>query len=479
MAITEFNLGGAPEMTGLNGVYRGQQQPELLGLKSLSLNLENFWIGFDTRIRPSMVRIYFDPFTEGLHQTDNYDFIGLIQIGRITYQKIPINPAIFGMGLNHLNHYNYTNANDPFNENIWVDMMDVVEMRKMKLANNGTLFPFFPYNGYLRNNAYTPNQFFTHPMPNGSLTSIPAQEGAGVSLCASLFDAIDFDLDVPPATEITKMLRRMITNRITPIKEAIFNHTEVLRNGPLSLALTLLEIEDLELIDDIQVAGPHLIITLKDIEAESPTFIAFFDQSKETSSTSTMLIFLANSDELEQLRFAALTGLFDRISKYFASKGILGGAGFPNQNRPTLSRGNKGLNPFPFVFNDNQNHEIAFTYDTITIGVRNNKIEFCFGCLKWEVSRVFDRDTLEFGALKIEKPALHNDKSETFNLLLKGVLEHMESHFIFKALTRYDSAISSKVTIATTNPYFYEDTKELIYPNNPAYGDGTQTWNKD
>jgi hypothetical protein len=474
MALSGIKVDGNPPMAGVNGVFQGQTSPELLGLDSLSLKVGNFFVGFDTRIKPAIARIFFDPNPFG--NTEPYDTIGLINVGQITYQGVPISPDTYGMNLGHLTPYNFSNSSDVRKKHHWVDMIDVTTLRKKALERGGVSFyPLFPYNGYLRNINYTPQDFYTHPMPNGSLTSIPPQQVTRASLCASLFDAIDFDLDLPPENRITAMVKRMAKNVETPFKSATYSQDTVLGTGPLNLAITLLEITDPTTIEDVQVAGPFMIITMTDVEAEGPIFIAFFDGAQATETTSTMVIYLVDEDELEQQRFAALTNTFENIKNRFEADGILGGAGLPTASPPRVGKGNKGLNPFPFFFTKDTNPEIAFTYNTVAIGIEDNHIVTCFDCLKWTVSRIFDRSTLEFGPLLISKPVLNKAASRSFTDLLADRIED-DRYFIFPVIDQWTDALRGISSSGYTNPYFYEDNKGLITPASQAIGDGSTTW---
>jgi len=462
MALTPVSLGGDPEMMGLNGIYNGQTQPELLGMRSLSGQSGPFFWGFDRRIRPTMVRIFFDPTVAGLTSGDQYDTIGLIQVGRITYQNVPISPQTYGMNLEHLSPYNYSNIFDNRDEHHWADMIDVGTLKGKVNEYGESRYPLFAFNGYHRNINYTLANFYGHPMPNGSLTSSPASSITNASLCASLYDAIDFDLDVPPAAVITAMVNSLQKKAGSLYQTQTYSHAQVSEQGPLKLAIDLLEITDLGTIADIQIAGPHMIIEMADIEAEGPIFVAFFDKNNETTDTSTLKIYLVDMDELEQLRFAMLTQTFENVKEQFSGRGIFMGSGvlgdgFPIDRPISTGKGNKGLGSFPFFFQKKVNPEIAFTYNTVAVGIRNGKIVACFNCLAWRVSRVFQEEELEFDALQIDQPKLDPDVSGRYDNYLKGKSKE-DKRFMYPVINQYQKALRESVSSDNANPYFYENT---------------------
>jgi hypothetical protein len=277
-----------------------------------------------------------------------------------------------------------------------------------------------------------------------------------------LYDAIDFDLDVPPAAVITAMINSLQKKAGTLYQTKTYSHAQVLEQGPLKLAIDLLEITDMETIADIQVAGPHMIIEMADIEAEGPTFIAFFDKDAETTETSTLKIYLADMDELEQLRFAMLTQTFENVKEQFSGRssfmgsGVLG-SGFPIDRPVSSGKGNKGLGGFPFFFKDKADPEIAFTYSTVAVGIKSGKIEACFNCLEWKVRRIFRQDELEFDTLQIATPKLNTSVSISYDNYLKGKSKEDE-RFMYPVINQYQKALRESDSGVNANPYFYENT---------------------
>lgn len=473
MALTLVEFGDAPKMAGLTGVFRGQTTTEYLGLKSLSLRIgPSFYIGFDTRFRPAMVRVFFDPSQSEFASTLPWQAIGFVQIGQITYQGIPISPLTYGQGFDYLTPYTYNSLFQQQFANYWTDMMDL-----SKVKDKNVTFPLFAYNGLLRNPNYLPAQFFTHPMPNGSLASNPPQDGANISLCASLYAPINLDLDSPSESAITQQVQQMIDRGADPVASQAYTHDEVLANGPLSLALQLLQVDDPADIESIQVVGPHMLIAFTDIEAEGPMYTAFFDKNAETPTHSTLKVFFLNREEFEEQRFADLTRTFENIKQVLMVQGALGAKGIPIDRLKTSGRGKSGLHPFPFAFSGDTDPEMAFTYRTIAVGINQNEIQHCFGGIEWRVSRVFDRGELEFGPLRIEKPKVIISPAITFNSF-KAKEREADSNFIAPLLATFTQSHQKFNFYSPSNPVQFENTSDVASPTSPGYGDSSTDWIK-
>lgn len=473
MALTLVEFGDAPKMAGLTGVFRGQTATEYLGLKSLSLQIgPSFYIGFDTRFRPAMVRVFFDPSQSEFASKLPWQAIGFVQIGQITYQGIPISPWTYGQGLDYLTPYVYNHFLQPQFANYWIDMMDLSKVKGKNLA-----FPLFAYNGLIRNPDYPAAQFFTHPMPNGSLTSNPAQSGENISLCASLYSPIDLDFDSPSESTITQQVQQMINRGVVPTASQAYTHEQVISEGPLNLALQLLQVDDPTDVESIQVVGPHMLISFTDIEAEGPMYTAFFDQKAETSTHSTLKVFLLNREAFEELRFEALTRTFANIKQALLIQGLTGTKGIPVDRTRTRGKGRPGLHPFPFVFSGDTNPEMAFTYRTIAVGINQGEIQHCFGGIEWRVSRVFDRGELEFGPLRIEKPKVIISPAITFNSFKAREIE-ADPSFITPLLTTFTQARQGYDFYSPSTPVQFENASTIASPTSRGYGDSSVDWIK-
>ncbi|MEO9030554.1 MAG: hypothetical protein ABI413_17240 [Ktedonobacteraceae bacterium] len=473
MALTLVEFGNTPKMAGLTGVFQGQTAPEYLGLKSLSVQAgPSFFIGFDTRFRPAMVRVFFDPSQSLFASEFPWQTIGFVQIGQITYQGIPISPLTYGQGLDYLTPYVYNNFLQQQFAHYWIDMMD---LGKVKAKNVD--FPLFAYNGLLRNPDYPASQFFVHPMPNGSLTSNPAQSGANISLCASLYTPINLDLDSPSESVITQQVQQMISRGVVPMASQAYTHEQVISNGPLGLAIQLLQVDDPTDIESVQIVGPYMLIAFTDVEAEGPLYTAFFDKRDETQTHSTLKVFLLNKEEFEERRFAALTTTFENIKQALIVQGLTGTKGIPVDRTRTQGRGRSGLRPFPFVFSGDTNPEVAFTYRTIAVGIKQNEIQHCFGGLEWRVSRVFDRGELEFGPLRIEKPKAIISPAITFNSF-KAKETTTDSNFIAPLLATFTASHQKFNFYSPSDLVQFENTGDVASPTSPGYGDSSTDWIK-
>lgn len=460
-----------PPVASLNGVYQGQTDPVYLGLNGLSTQIGNFYIGFDNYLKPAMVRVFYDPIALQKHLVNSY--VGLVQFGQITYQGVPITPTTYGMGLDFLQPYTTsTLSNQAQNIYGWVNMLDATRAKNAQIG-----FPFFAFNAFLRNPTLKISDFFIYPQPNGCLVATPpvAQPPPNTSLCASLFDAIDLDLDSPPEAEITAYLKTMAKRGVEPDKSQIYTRSQVQNGSALDFALAMLEITDFDTVDTVEVVGPYILITMDDVEDEGPMFVAYYDANQATSNSETMVIYELNLDEMEELRFATVSQTFANIQAELIANGWLPKTGFPrNRPRDAKGKGGAGLNPFPFFFPDFVNEdeeendddygpEIAFNYRVIAFafpGEGNPLPAYALGGFSWSVGRAFSPAALEFGPLRIYEPReLDFSDIPTLNAgLIARHLESQQQSLMYRALRQFQTAVQNPNPTDQSVPTFFEDT---------------------
>jgi hypothetical protein len=469
-----------PPITGLNGVYQGQQQPVLLGLQGLTLKLDAFYIGFDPRLKPAMVRIFLDPTL--INPPDaNPRVLGLMQMGQITYQGAPITPATYGMGLEYLENYVAPPSDElSANRYWWADMLDATRARQANLTT-----PMFEWNGYLRNPSYQITDFLQYPKPNGVITSLPppVDPAPNDALCASLVDAIDLDLDSAPEAAILRYLNKLIERKVNPAKSGIYTREQVTTGSALEFALNLLEVTDMTTVEGVEVIGPFILITMVDIEAEGPLFIAFYNATQQTPTTETLVVYELNMDEFEELRFAALTTTFNNIRDSLIVDGILLDEGFPEGHPSSAGgRGGSGLNPFPFFFtgysteNEDETNgpEIAFNYKTLALSFTQDGQFFCHGGIKWQVSRIFNPATLEFGPLRFVKPTLCTIPDIfRFNFAFNGF--RPETSQLFRVFKQFQTSASTPPSALSSSPAFFENVTDTT-TTSQGFGDWSRDW---
>lgn len=473
MALQPFSNNG---YAYLDNVYQGQQQSEYVGMSGLSTQVGPFYIGFDSRLKPAMSRIFFDPTLVTPIPTRSAQFIGLMQIGQITYQGIPIPPSVYGMGLDYLDSYIPPTDHPMFNSMRWAAMMTPAEATHLDL-------PLFQWNGWLRNPSYTAEDFFNYPMPNGSFTTLPlnVQGPNGTSFTSSLTDAIDLDIDSPPLAVITTYIQNLIGRGAQPIASGTYTQQQVLAQTPLGLAFQLLLISDYNTVESVEVNGPYMLITMVDVEGDGPMYAAFFDSRGE------LVIYEIDLEEFEELRFDALTNTFYRIQQYLLQTNQIPKRGFPAD--PPLFRagkGGNGLNPFPFMFQgfqynpmiddeDEFGPEIAFNYRTFAIGATADISEVvCYGGVGWRVSRIFDPSVLEFGDVRFSEPYEIKFDTTMLNYVLKGQAEPIWSDE-YQIMAHFRQIVKAPPVTGSTNPTLFENTSNTT-GSPQGYNPGSQNW---
>lgn len=460
----------------INNVYQGQQQPEYLGMRGLSKQVGPFYIGFDSRLKPAMSRIFFDPALVRPIQTRSPQFIGLMQIGQITYQGVAIPPSVYGMGLGYLDNYIPAPRFPMVGTLQWADMMTPADATRLDL-------PLFQWNGFLRNPNYSTSDFFNYPMPNGSLTIIPpaSQPADGTSFTSSLADAVNLDIDSPPLEIIRAYIVNMIRRGAQPIAAETFTPEQVIAETPLGLAFQMLQISDYSIVETVEVNGPYILITLVDIEGDGPMYAAFFNNPNQ------LVIYEIDLEEFEELRFDALTNTFYNIQQYLLRTNSLLKHGFPAD--PPLQRqgkGGNGLKPFPFMFQGFQHRpilddedefgpEIAFNYRTFAIGATADLREVvCYGGVGWRVSRIFDPSVLEFGDVHFSEPNGIEFSAAILNDVLRGEAGAFLSED-YQIMAHFRNVVKAPPITSPTNPTLFENTASVT-GSPQGYNPGSQNW---
>jgi len=473
-----------PNYAYLNGVYQGQQQPEILGIAGLTEQIGPFFIGFDTDLKPAMARIFFDPSQIQPVDMGKPQTIGLMQIGQITYQGIPIPPYVYRMGMQYLQNYVPPLPLEIRDPNYWADMMTPADAA-------GLPWPMFQWNGLLRNRQYTLDSFFSYPMPNGSFANIPPNFSGPerTSFASSLFDAVNLDMDSPPATVILQYITDMVQRGVEPTASLAVTQEMVLSATALGLAFQMLGIDDAELIESVEVNDPYMLITMVDIEGDGPMYAAFFDWilTEAGDRVEALVIYELDLEEFEELRFTALTETFYNIQQYLLRSGAIPKRGFPADPPPRSSRqgkGGDGLNPFPFVFQgfqydpeildeDEIGPQVSFNYETYAMGFTDEKLH-CYGAIGWRASRIFDPSVLEFGDLRLHRPQGLGRQGDVLNQAINGQTYPSES-IPYQVIRTFRNLVQAQSISGGTNPTFFENTS-LMTRSPQGYSTGSQNW---
>jgi hypothetical protein len=478
------------QLIGLTGAYQGGENDLVfLGLNGLCKQVGPHFIGFDDRIKPTMVRIFFDPAQSDLAKRSAYSSIGYVQLGEITFNGVPIMPWAYGQEYVRLGSYMYL-----FNNNLkWIDTVDIERARRHQVRQ-----PFFAYNGYYRNETYQNQDFFYHPMPSGSLTgsltgSLPVMgDGRRPSLCASLYDPINLDIDGPPANDIIDLMRSYLERGIDPLKSVRVSTNDVVQRGLLNLAKESLNSPEYQIDDDIssiQVIGPLLLIQLLGPEGEEVLFCAFYDLGGHTSDSELMKIYYISLKELREIYLTSMADMFQRIKEDLQKRNIMplqGGPIEPAINPQKRGRG-AGLNGSPFHFKDGKNPVIGFDYLTLAFGEIGEGLQ-CFGGVKWRVSREFDLQNLCYKSIEIYEPEEVTPTNVASIVGGRGINKRSRSDELLYIDPIKDllQVFYSKISSQTRQDFDSDDLwcgstgDKLLQPGfKPGFGDHPTQWAKE
>lgn len=197
MALVPTPFPSNNDFYGLTGVYNGQAQDKLvfLGHKDQIRTFDGqygdkLYFGVDNRMRPSAIRMFYDPPT-GVNP-DSY--FGFFHIGSFSMQQNSVDPSVYSQQLIYRDKYV---VNSLFGR-YWLDMINPLTILNSDLFKaDHYRVPFFAFNGLLANKHLKIGDFCLHPQPNGSLYCGNLTGNNNASLCASMTMPLGIDLEGP------------------------------------------------------------------------------------------------------------------------------------------------------------------------------------------------------------------------------------------------------------------------------------------
>lgn len=443
-----------PTKMGLAGVFNGQTGLEFLGLTGLTKQLGySFYIGFDTRVKPATVRVFFDPSRAFLAAPD-WDYISIIQLGQILFQGVPIEPEVYGADLAALQSYTFRHPFSAANLE-WTDMMDVTQAKRFNITE-----PFFPFNNLLVNSTLQEADLFIYPKLNGTLTRLPFPTTPNAALCASLISDVRLDRDYPSEAFVRDRVLSQVTSGIEPIAQQVYTREQILSRGVLPLAMDLLGLTGAE-IDAVESVGPFLLIRV--IGEEWEDLICTFPDDATNPTDKTLKAYLLSEREFQEARQDEIGAMFLRIKERLRLHGLFGTKGIPvDYPVDPDKKGGRGLQAYPFYFSDGVSPVLEIKYQTLAVGKRQGRLAQCFGGVEWSAVREFDPDELRFGALRITEPALLGQPVIDFNAFLGNTLSFPKVDPISPVLNTFYNAIRPPDFRALAQP------TRLAQPQPPA-----------
>jgi len=394
---------------GVNGAYVGQQQPLFLGKKGLCLKLDADFgtsaiIGFDTRVSPVAVRVFFEKGSDIITGTAPRKNYGLVLTTEYFFDGQPIMPSRVNPSLAYLDNYNA--FREPYlGSSIFgfpkppTNTDSIVMVRPKTLKDKQIGDPYYAYNAY----AYEATQN-AWDVTNGtgfmaSLNNELPFTANGSPRCTSVYMPIGLDIDTPTVEWLEQRVESFENDSI----EAV-SFTDAGNGDWLGGILTALESDGSNVLR-VQRISYYVLLTMDDPENYYPMVLADLQNEK---------LYLLDTNELEQLRFEASSYTFEKFIEH------TNGYGLQNQDFP--SRAGYYTRSYKVSQDRKMNtmlsggtHTLSCRYKAYAVGngvvlgnglVEDRNVYDCFGGVTWNVERVFNKETFSFGALKIYQPEL-------------------------------------------------------------------------
>lgn len=461
MALTAIEDNG---MIKLKGYYIGQTIPEFLGMKNSCYNLDPFYIGFDTRIKPATVRIFFD--TEKAAQSiinSSQSYIGLIQLGEIYYNGIPIEPGIYSDDIKYRDWCDDFGGvlNNPIQ---WVDMVSKDVMTESTVYKSRCYEPFFQYNGVLGNTSLSLNDLCFYNYMNGSISYIPFQQSNNFCLASSLVSPIGLDFDGPYEDDLDNIIKRYMENGKVPISNQDIIDSDINSNGLVKLATNILQLEKEDILS-VQTAGKFVLFQLADSEGYFIYLCSFIlengngQKSLVTYLMDTSVIEEKMLDKIEEL----VTNFVDFKNKFRIN--AFTGLPYSIDSLPQYLGGNRNLD---YLYKDKRiDPIIEIVYKTIAVqkylDTTDNAYKYkTLGAIQWKVARSIELDTMSLGPLEITQPQYIYNEIYRFNLNNNAAIEN----YLLNIDSIDDRTGSPRQKVWFNNNYYLVPNDPTVYGNN-------------
>jgi hypothetical protein len=428
MALTKQNY-SEQGFVGLNGVYQGQSTSELvfLGMTDLSEEYDigggKLHVGFDTRIKPAIVRMFYDPPTSSI---TNGTEIGFIQVGEAKLQGTPVLPSTHSPGIAYRNPYSIKSA---FHTQ-WVDMISAKTLKDSPsfLGTDQTVPPFFPYNGLIDKSGNTKEQFYQHPGHNGSMFKVSSSPlPSHYSLCASLVSPIGLDLDGPKRETIKEIVDFYLDKKFYDyVEDSAYKSGEILTTSDIwqgkEWTETFLEritthfsdkkilwVEQVGLIPSQTGERMYLLFKLDD-----PNFFYNYFCAAIQRVSNGQYSFMVFEFDYHRISEIQVDMHAERCERFYEE--------FPNIkiNKPPSI-----LNSTDSYYNDDV---LTFYYETyiVNYNTSTNWIKI-LGSIQWYVTKKFDVEILDFSnPIRILRPRLMDSVARNHNPLQPMVKQYKD-----------------------------------------------------
>lgn len=408
----------------LTGVYRGQTRPVFLGvtgLTQLKKTSDEGWgngtfaIGFDNRVSPAQVRIYYEYKDSIIPGTNPDKYIGLVMTSEIRYDGVLIPPSVMSSAIGYQNLYTYTRLIKKrggmfTGPSYSISLNSINMMDSSKSSGYPFELPYFSQNALSWSDIQQDTLFQANPL-NGSILKLtngqyPTDDGA--SLCASLIAPIGMDIDGPSQNNLISIINGFQIDGIEPILQFEID-SEDASNGMLvskTIAAMNSASETTVNIKYIQMYGEIPLIILDDNENYDPAFLVI-----PSSSTNTANIYMLDATDLENAFSQPVLSRFDRFMDHIKRTNTQLNPGYDYKILEGMGKGG-GDRAFNAIMMTNYQPVISFDYKvycigsgTITSSGNVYNAYHCFDGIQFRVLRTFNKDTFQFDPVSIGTPA--------------------------------------------------------------------------
>lgn len=449
--------------SGLTGVYVGQNDNAFfLGEKDKSFLLNaggigrQVGIGFDTRLSPAQVRIFFDKGRSIVPGTDAEKFYGLIMTREYRFDGLPIPPSVFSPAIAFQDGYsNFVSSQ--FIRRKFISPAYAVSMMSPGLLHDNEVYdPYYAYNAACYETDVSRGDAFSLNIRNGFQAVIPSPTSNNAPLVASLFAPVGLDLDAPPLSFIKQRLKAFKEDGIDPVvtMDTITRESDW-QGGLLGKILSTLQITRDDVLR-VQMVGPYPLLTLKDAEGYYPVFLLDPD---------TRGIYSLDINELDEMQFLRTSDLFERFIDFYNANGCSNKKYPKRVDRYLRSYGkSQHINT---MLSGNSPHRIECHYKVYAVG--RGSITFqgekkyvydCVGGVTWAMRKTFDSDLYKFDNLELTVlKALRLDDIVNYNWESYYITQNRNKGKHIPELYNYIKALRSS-TIGTVD----QDQWFMTYP---------------
>lgn len=398
---TQDRLSGS--FSYVSGVFSGQDTPAFLGQAEetfeIPLSTGSIVIGFDTRMSPATMRILYDKGNSIIPgNPDKLKFYGLVMTSEIQFQNLPILPGVLSEAVAYKSDYSDFVANSGFSLVNKVSSAFCMDMMSAdRLVNSD---PYFPYNSLNIDKAFTtanPNGFMSYDYSGSNRTA-----QGGDPLCASIISPVGIDLDGPSISEIKSILAHA-----TPVMDPFsISDDDVTQGNAFDRVMSALRITDYGQIYYVQMYGNSILITMDDPEGYYPVLFA------DLSVPSSTKVYSLEINTINDLSFNRMSGIFERFIDFTIANKHQNEDYPSRQGHFTRSYSKSHDRLLATMMEGDGAYFLSAVYKIYCVGrgvttLPNgaDKAHYnCVGGVQLDVARIFDKDSLSFGPLQIQRP---------------------------------------------------------------------------